>query len=72
MGLADLSPATRTAVVALCAYEAVAVTSRRIPTVSMLCRRHRWTEALLLAVLIAHLHAKHDGVRPGKRLELER
>jgi hypothetical protein len=58
MGLADLSPAARTAVVALCAYEAVAVTSRRVPTVSMLCRRHRWAEAVLLAILLAHLHAR--------------
>jgi hypothetical protein len=65
MGLADLSPAARTAVVALCCYEAAAVTSRRIPTVSMLCRRHRWTEVLLPAVLLTHLHARlsaADGV----------
>lgn len=61
----DLTEAARrmvrageTAVVALCAYETVAITSRRLPTVSALCRRRRWVEAALLAVLITHLHHK--------------
>lgn len=43
-------------VTALCVYEALALTTRRVPPLSALCRRNRWVEALLLAVLLAHLH----------------
>ena len=43
-------------VIGLCLYETAAIASRRLPTVSALCRRRRWVEAALLAVLIAHLH----------------
>lgn len=43
---------------ALCAYEAAAVTTRRTPTVSSLCRRCRWVEAGLAVVLLLHLHPR--------------
>jgi hypothetical protein len=52
--------AGKAALVLLCSYEAAAVTSRRLPTVSMLCRRCRWVEAALLAVLLAHLHVQAE------------
>jgi hypothetical protein len=42
---------------ALCAYEAVAVTTGLVPTASSLCRRSRLTEAALLTLLLLHLHA---------------
>ena len=48
--------AGRSAVVAICAYETAAITTGLVPTVSALCRRRRWVEAALLAVLLAHLH----------------
>lgn len=48
--------AGKTAVVALALYETAAITTRRLPTVSQLCRRRRWVEAALLAVLLVHLH----------------
>jgi hypothetical protein len=48
--------AGKAAVVALCAYETAAVVTGRMPTVSAMCRRRRWVEAALLAVLLAHLH----------------
>jgi hypothetical protein len=39
------------------AYEVVAVLSRRrLPTLSSICRNHRWFEGLLLAGLLAHWH----------------
>jgi hypothetical protein len=44
------------AVVALCVYEACALTSGKLPSVSALCRKSRLVEAGLLAVLLAHLH----------------
>lgn len=50
------SGALGSGVVVLCAYEMAALTSRRLPTVSALCREHRWLEAAMLAVLLAHLH----------------
>ena len=51
-----LERAGKSAVVAICAYEATAILTGRLPTVSVLCRRRRWVEAALLAVLLAHLH----------------
>jgi len=51
--------AGKTAVVALCAYETAAIVTGRVPTVSSLCRKRRWVEAVLLAVLLTHLH--HGG-----------
>lgn len=48
--------AAKAAVVAICAYETVAITSSRLPTLSTLCRRRRAVEVALLALLLAHLH----------------
>ncbi len=45
----------------LCAYETVALTSGRLPSLSSLCRQHRWLEAGLLAALIVHFH--HEASR---------
>ena len=50
--------AGKAAVVLLCAWEVTAVTTGRLPMVSAVCRRHRWVEAALLGVLLAHLHHK--------------
>lgn len=55
--------AGKSLVVALCAYEAAAIASGRLPTVSMLCRRRRWVEAGLLAVLLTHLHHARPDAR---------
>jgi hypothetical protein len=46
----------RPVVAAACAYEVYALASRRVPTISRLCRRHRALEVLLLAALIIHFH----------------
>lgn len=51
-----LERAGKGAVAALCAYEVTAILTGRLPTVSSVCRRRRWVEAALLAVLLAHLH----------------
>ena len=51
-----LDRASKGAVLFLCAYEAAAILTGRVPTVSSLCRRYRWAEAGLLAVLAVHLH----------------
>ena len=50
--------AGKAAVAVLCLYEAAAIASGRLPMVSAVCRRHRWVEAALLGVLLAHLHHK--------------
>jgi len=55
-----LEPAAKTAVVGLALYEVAAITTRRLPTVSQLCRRRRWVEVALLAVLLTHLHVQAD------------
>lgn len=41
---------------ACCAYEVIAITSDRVPTITRLCREHRWAEAILFAGLVTHLH----------------
>lgn len=48
--------ASKAMVAGLCVYETVAIMTGRLPMVSQLCRRHRWVEAGLLAVLLTHLH----------------
>lgn len=65
MSLSGLTPAAKTAVVGLCVYETASLTTGRFPPVSALCRRHRWVEALLLAVLLAHLHARLAEIAPA-------
>lgn len=39
----------------LIAYEMVALASRRVPTVTYLCQRHRWLIPAVLAVAGLHL-----------------
>jgi hypothetical protein len=46
----------RTLVGAACGYEVFALTTRRVPTISKICRCHRSVEAALLAALIIHFH----------------
>jgi hypothetical protein len=41
-----------------CAYEIFALTTRKAPTISVLCRRHHWFEALVLGALVVHLHSE--------------
>jgi hypothetical protein len=48
----------RPVVAAACAYEVYALASRRVPTLSRLCRRHRAFEALLFLVLVVHFHLR--------------
>lgn len=41
---------------AVFAYETLAISSGgRLPTISQLCRRHRWLSAVTVAALIVHL-----------------
>ena len=42
--------------VTLMRYEDEAITNKNVPTVSSLCRARRPVEAVLLAILLAHLH----------------
>jgi len=61
-----------TAFGALCAYEAAAVTTRRVPTISALCRGNRWVEAGLLGFLLLHLHPRAAAEAPVLPLEMAR
>lgn len=61
--------AAKAAVVVLCEYESDAITAGLFPTVSQLCRRHRWIEAVLLAVLLWHLHLQAGGDGTGGRTD---
>ena len=48
-------------VVAGCAYEITALVTRgRTPTISALCRKHRWLEGVFLLGLIVHFHYKYQ------------
>lgn len=47
-------PYLRAAVAAVCAYEVVAITTRKVPTVSWVARRYPVTGAVVLAVLAKH------------------
>ncbi len=42
--------------IGLCGYEQFALMTGRVPTVSTVCREHRWVEALLVAAFALHLH----------------
>lgn len=39
-----------------CAYEILALATRKTPTISALCKRYRWFEAALICGLLFHLH----------------
>lgn len=60
--------AAKTALVGLCLWETTAVTTGLLPTVSQLCRRCRWVEAGLLALLLAHLHLEAGAGKHPARL----
>lgn len=48
-------------VVAGCAYEITALVTRsKTPTISALCRKHRWLEGVFLVALIVHFHYKYQ------------
>jgi hypothetical protein len=42
--------------IGLCEYEQFAIMTGRVPTISTVCRKHRWVEALLVAAFALHLH----------------
>jgi hypothetical protein len=47
-------------VVVGCAYEIAALVTRsKTPTISALCRKHRWLEGMFLAGLVVHFHYKY-------------
>lgn len=50
----------RAAIAAACAYEIYALMTRRVPTVSRLCRRHRSLEAALLIATVVHFHWEEE------------
>lgn len=53
----------RTAACVAFAYEAAAIGTGRLPTISELCRRHRGAEVLMLALLAVHLHRDPGALR---------
>lgn len=48
--------AFKIAVAAGCSYEVFALGTRRTPTISRICRRHRWLECAMLTAFLIHLH----------------
>lgn len=53
--------ASHTAVGIGCAYEIVALaTQSKTPTISALCRKHRWLEAVFLIALVVHFHYEYQ------------
>ena len=55
-GLSAATDGVEAVVAAGCAYEVVALVTRRVPTLTSICREHRWAEGLLLTWLVFHLH----------------
>jgi hypothetical protein len=53
--------AFKAALMGVMAYEAVAITTGRVPTISSLCRKHRSVEIALAAILLGHLHHRLGG-----------
>lgn len=47
--------AARLSVATACAYEAVAIATGRVPTISHLCAGHPWLAPVMVAALAAHL-----------------
>jgi hypothetical protein len=54
--LTKLEKALRGGVSACCAYEIVALTTRKVPTISDLCRRHRMVQVAMTVAWLAHVH----------------
>lgn len=50
----------QSAIVAACGYEILAITTKKIPTISMICRKYRVAEVAFLAWLIVHFHKKTE------------
>lgn len=64
IGLSWQYMAVQYAIGGLCVYEIAAILSRhRLPTVSVLCRKHRWAEALFLSWLVVHLHRAQKEIK---------
>lgn len=52
--------ASHSLVVVGCAYEITALVTRsKTPTISALCRKHRWLEGMFFAGLVIHFHYKY-------------
>ncbi len=54
----------RLAVATLCTFEVVAITTRRLPTLSQLTRRHPGIGIVLLAGLAAHFYVPSNEGEP--------
>lgn len=52
----DIYTFMRPLVAAACSYEVIAITSRRTPTVSRICRQHHWLAPLVLIALAIDLY----------------
>lgn len=50
--------ATKVAVGVACSYEVAAITSKKVPTISQMCKKHRWLEVVIVGLLVIHLHRK--------------
>ena len=61
----------RVAVGAGCAYEAFALTTRKVPTLSKMCRHSRGFEVFFFAALLTHIHLERRLVEALKVKLLE-
>ena len=53
-------------VAAVCGFEIVAITTGKVPTVTMLCGRYRWLAPAVLVALAVHLyHQPNIVTRPA-------
>lgn len=52
----DGTPLLHAVVGSACAYEILALSTGKVPTLSQVCRKFRAFEILMLGVLLAHLH----------------
>lgn len=50
--------ATGAVVCTCCTYEVAAILSQRVPTISQMCKQHRWAEVVIVGWLLIHLHRK--------------
>lgn len=54
-------PYLRRLVAAVCAYEVLAITTRKVPTVSWFARKHPAASAAVLTVLAMHFQPRIEG-----------
>jgi hypothetical protein len=59
--MAPLHPVFRVLVAFVCGYETYAIVTKRVPTVSHLCKQHPWLSPIIIGGLTAHLY-KRDPV----------